>query len=76
MKTDKIQTAEEYFVGEFQNIVLKDKCNKIIEFTKLHVQAALEAACRDAEAYIDSESFTNEVDENSILNAYPLELIK
>lgn len=48
------------------------------EFAKLHVQAALESAAIKAEAIPYSEGAVGQcgVDEDSILNAYPLEQIK
>lgn len=49
--------------------------NIMIEFAKLHVQAALEAANENLE-YTDEDSSTSYVVESSILNAYPLENIK
>jgi len=48
MQMDRLPTAEEFFAGEFQSVILKAKCNKIIEFTKLHVQAALKEASEKA----------------------------
>jgi len=48
----------------------------MIEFAKLHVEAALKAASK--EAYTKDVPFSDdvEVDSNSILNSYPLENIK
>lgn len=50
----------------------------MIEFTKLHVEAALRSAACDAEAIPYSEGAIGQcgVDEESILNAYPLDNIK
>ena len=55
-------------------------------YTKLHVQAALQAASKKAKIIDDPTSYTGNtgseypagqiVDENSILSAYPLENIK
>jgi hypothetical protein len=73
----KIPTAEEFFKGEFQNIVLKKKCDKIIEFAKLHVEAALKAASKKATVTRDKEFYTlSHVNKNSILKSYPLTNIK
>ena len=47
----------------------------LLEFAKLHVQAALEAAIENLE-YTDQDSSISYVVESSILNAYPLENIK
>lgn len=49
----------------------------LVKFAKLHVEAALKEASKKAEAKVGAgeRSFLY-VDENSILNAYPLNLIK
>ena len=73
---EKIPTAEE-FVNQYdwENSTL-DIPSVLIEFAKLHVQAALEAASENAET--KPVIFTNdeEIDRDSILNAYPLTNIK
>jgi hypothetical protein len=50
----------------------------MIEFAKLHVEAALKEVIENAESVYDSEEdcFINAVDSDSILNAYPLTNIK
>ena len=52
----------------------------MIEFAKLHVEAALKEASRQAELDYEEgscrECGSNKIDEKSILNAYPLENIK
>lgn len=56
--------------------------NYAIEFAKLHVQAALKAASKQAKTKEDVAIFaegsyrTQVVDKESILNSYPLENIK
>ena len=59
-----IPTALEFFIKQktYTNIE-----QFMIEFAKLHVEAALNAACT-------SDGY--EIDEESILNAYPLTNIK
>lgn len=51
----------------------------MIEFAKLHVEAALKAASENAEV-VNKPKFSGDynpvVDEDSILNAYPLDQIK
>jgi hypothetical protein len=47
----------------------------MIEFTKLHVEAALKEASEDVELETYG-NFGNSVNKDSILNAYPLENIK
>ena len=84
----KIPTAEEklkanFYNGSFIEINsgdFEDIKNIMIEFTKLHVEAALKQASEKATVNING--FIQEYDENccvdkdSILNAYPLENIK
>lgn len=50
----------------------------MIEFARIHVQRALRAAADNIQYYQEpyDDSNTRYVDENSILNAYPLENIK
>lgn len=104
---NKIPTAEEFFSinhGLYTAYSVKNKDNelvqvvsidKAVEFTKLHVKAALESAAQKAElgyadgryelpdyaeepfnAVIDDLGNANYIDRNSILKAYPDELIK
>lgn len=69
-------TAEEFYLKD-NNI---DKvCNwkvkeKMIEFAKYHVEQALKAASENV--IIDGNKHEYELDKESILNAYPLDLIK
>lgn len=74
MKT--ILTAEE-FLNENRDIQSDfdyETVKVMIEFTKLHVQAALKEASENAKIF----SYVNmaELDKESILNAYPLTNIK
>ncbi len=48
----------------------------MIEFTKLHVEQALKIASEKAEVYADEGGYSEFVDEQSILNSYPLENIE
>lgn len=95
---DKILTAAEYldnttpgntwFDNEAKESVVERSFSEsaMIEFAKMHVQAALKEADNNAKVIIvDYESGFNEsdlptpiygVDSSSILNAYPLENIK
>ncbi len=84
---EKIPTAEEflenhleisYFYDDKSGAMVcyaDDMQKAMIEFARLHVQAALEAASVKAEL---KEAYSGMVwiDEESILNAYPLENIK
>ncbi len=57
----------------------KESVEIMIEFAKLHVQQALKEASQQAEIY-NKPKFSGDynlvVDEDSILNSYPLEKIK
>jgi len=97
MQSNNIPTAEEFLnnTQEGNSIwgdLLKDKGDvfyaedvkiAMIEFAKLHVQAALEAASekadlKDYEEYQYGGGYITkqEIDKDSILNSYPLENIK
>jgi len=86
-----VQTAEEFFLNTYFSDSLSDddkklwlECNRqakesvqiMIEFAKLHVEAALKEASEKATVYADEGGYSEFVDEQSILNAYPLEKIK
>jgi hypothetical protein len=75
----KIPTVEEFMTDEYQikhygTILLKPK-QAAIEFAKLHVKAALEAAADNAEVDYwrgDCQCCqSNKIDKRTILNAYP-----
>ena len=86
---NKIPTAEEFL--KFHRITaneviynsVDEMCGTItdfmIEFAKLHVQAALDAASYNAEITWDALPVIGDfqiIDKDSILTAYPLENIK
>ena len=55
----------------------KNTLNLMIQFAKLHVEAALKEASENAEQkWIKFTENDYEIDKDSILNAYPLENIK
>ena len=73
-----MKTAEEFFdEGNFNNVT-----DMLIEFAKMHVQEALRLASVEAEVEhelsnpYDPNSEYQIVNKDSILNAYPLDLIK
>ena len=81
----KIPTAEELskkYTRLRSAVALKDLSDFAIEFAKLHVEAALKEASKKAkccdDAIVDLGHTITEayVEENSILNAYPLTNIK
>lgn len=72
-----IPTAEEFLRGKPFSI--ESIYNNMIEFAKLHVQAALKAADDNADVKVIDVDMTGsiwDVDSDTILNAYPLENIK
>jgi hypothetical protein len=76
---NKIPTAEEFMNRPFGQGC--DTQTLMIEFAKLHVEAALREANESAfitnhKATLDDDRVYKKIDENSILNAYPLTLIK
>jgi hypothetical protein len=82
-KLDNMITAEELLNKKFPEFEDLDNGNiwdnieeVMIEFAKLHVKAALKEASENAE--IDMIKYTDdyEINKKSILNAYPLEIIK
>lgn len=81
MTGHNIPTAEEFILKKnpLNSHKIKFQKERLIEFAKLHVEAALKAASEKAETKID-ENWSSpgdfEIDESSILNAYPLENIK
>ena len=76
----KIPTAEEFYkqtTGCIMNH--RDIKTAMIEFAKLHVEAALKEASENVTTVYSEEPILGEVynvNKDSILNAYPLNLIK
>lgn len=78
LNTNKIPTAEEFKIIKYSQNIFND--NEImIEFAKLHVEAALKQASEGVIVnYTDDYACKGdrEMDSDYILNAYPLENIK
>ena len=76
----KILTAEElYFQITGCHINHRDIKHAMIEFAKLHVEAALKEAAHESQCYNKTKFPGDEnwvVDIESILNSYPLDKIK
>jgi hypothetical protein len=79
----KIPTAEEYFDKKYPDFEALDSGNiwvnieeSMIEFARLHVQAALEAASEKAIVIPSEEDIEEYLDKDSIINAYLLTNIK
>lgn len=85
---DKIPSAKDWIKYYWIDDKNRDKSNEdlLIEFTKLHVKAALKLASEKAKQIEDPYSYTGNtgseypadyiIDKDSILNAYPLKNIK
>ena len=83
-KSTQLPTAEQ-FLKDY-SYVGKEVPIALIKFAKLHVKAALKAASQKAEIIDDPNSYTGNtgseypadqiVSQESILNAYPVKLIK
>jgi hypothetical protein len=75
---DIIEKMPDYWQEGKAQYTEKDVKSAMIEFAKLHVEAALQAAADNAKLDCDEESDWNgiSVDTNSILSAYPLTNIK
>ena len=79
MKENKIPSAEEHFpLSEEWGLTGKLVHEKMVEFAKLHVKAALASAAENAVSITDIDKYIygSIVDKDSILSAYPEELIK
>lgn len=73
----EVPTVEETWFKNTGSSINQEEYAAMIEFAKLHVEAALKAATNNAK--MDSDPFDYEdewIDKDSILNAYPLENIK
>ena len=70
-----ILTGKETYDPEYPTVSKYDALEAMIEFAKLHVEAALKEASE--EAYVEVLDYNDyEVNKQSILDAYPLENIK
>lgn len=70
----EISSAEEFVDNQFTipNDIKNDVYDFMIAFAKLHVDAALEAAAKNALLKYDEEGIgISGIDKDSILNSYP-----
>ena len=72
-KTPLTEEEKHYYIDRI--ITYDDYIKGMIEFAKMHVQEALKQASEKAESYVIG-GLTSEVDKDSIINAYSLDLIK
>lgn len=71
---EKLPTAEEFLLNELNKETPKSIQDVLIEFAKLHVEAALKAASETEVLYLrNGNAYT---DEKAIINSYPLTNIK
>ena len=72
-----ILTGKETYDSEYPTVSKYDALEAMIEFAKLHVEAALKEAEKETVKHISKTILElNMYNKNSILNAYPLENIK
>lgn len=76
---NKLPTAKEFLLNysmpeNTKDVFYLDRfgVDFLVEFAKLHVKAALKEASEKAGVYADEGGYSEFVDEDSILNAYPL----
>jgi hypothetical protein len=76
-KPEKLSTAEEFWYKNTGQSINQEEYQAMIEFAKLHVEAALKAAVINGElTHIKYTENDYCIDEKSIINSYPLENIK
>ena len=73
---NSLPTAEEFAKNNHPMKTYPVDWNVMIEFAKLHVEAALKAASEDAHTKDVPYTDDVEVDKDSILRSYPLDNIK
>ena len=72
-----ILTGKETYDPEYPTVSKYDALEAMIEFAKLHVEAALKQASEDTDVIYRGHCFEDYiVDKDAILNAYPSEKIK
>lgn len=62
--------------AKVEYVSYKDTRELMVEFAKIHVEAALKEASEKALVYADEGGYSEYVDEKSILDSYPLDNIK
>jgi hypothetical protein len=81
---NKITTAEEFWLSKTGNTPNQEEFIAMIEFAKLHLEAQAKIILEKVKieyVYSGTDEFgdcvyTEQIEENSILNAYPLDNIK
>jgi hypothetical protein len=76
-KDNQIPTAEQFLSRDESGVFNEaDITQAMIEFAKLHVEAALKAASENAQTECDDGGELGFVNKETILDAYPLNNIK
>ena len=77
---NKIPTAEEFLkqfeLGNTGKIDIEDSKEAIIEFARLHVEAAIKACIEDAPSGSSTDTVSYEDVVKALKDCYPLNLIK
>lgn len=73
----ELLTAEEFYQQAMDDITIGDDITDLMNaYAKMHVTAALKAALNNVEYADGNHSAVDDIDEESILNSYPLDNIK
>ena len=73
---EKIPTAKQLFDKMLEADEECTSTEMMIEFAKLHVEQALKVALNSVEYVDGNDSAVDDIDEESILNSYPLSNIE
>ena len=73
---EKIPMAKQLFDKMLEENEECTSTEMMIEFAKMHVEAALKAALNSVEYADGNDSAVDDIDEESILNSYPLSNIE
>lgn len=76
MKNTNIPTAKEFMLNNLESMDQMEVEHAMVEFAKMHVEAALKAAASNANTKDVPFTDDPEVDASTIFEAYPLENIK
>jgi hypothetical protein len=76
MEHKNLPTAEEFWYKNTGQSINQEEYSAMIEFAKLHVEAALKAAVKNVEIKPMEHAGFYMVDSGSILKSYPTENIK
>jgi vacuolar-type H+-ATPase subunit H len=72
-KPEKLSTAEEFWYKNTGQSINQEEYQAMVEFAKMHVKAALEAAANE---YYPKDKENFEIVAGRFINAYPMDKIK